>query len=324
MSGESSPFFEVPISQWLSSNRSAFAMSDRFPVSPGHSLVIPRRLIATWWEASRDERVDLIDLVDEVKAILDSLHAPTAYNVGFNAGRAAGQTVDHLHLHVIPRYDGDSRDPTGGIRNVFPDRANYLRPTTPPATDPFHLLDGIADRHLQLELLRCLINPEVDLIDIVVSFVMRSGVDLLYGHLADALNRGATIRLLTTDYLNITDHLALARLADLAADHPESIEIRVFQDPSTSFHPKAYIFRASGSAFAAGFVGSSNLSASGLAGGVEWNLGVRQVAPLVERFETPHYEHQGDSTDRHRQSGRRSGRRLRGMVAALALPALRV
>lgn len=285
MPRDTSPFLEVPTSQWLSSNRSAFAILDKFPVSPGHSLIIPRRLIATWWEASRGERVDLMDLLDEVKVILDSLHTPAAYNVGFNSGRAAGQTVDHLHLHVIPRYHGDSQDPTGGIRNVFPDRANYLRPTTPPAADSFHLLDGIADRHLQVELLRCLINPEVDLIDIVVSFVMRSGVDLLYGHLADALNRGATIRLLTTDYLNITDHLALARLADLAADHPESIEIRVFQDPSISFHPKAYIFRASGSTFAAGFVGSSNLSASGLAGGVEWNLGVRQVAPLVERFQ---------------------------------------
>lgn len=286
MPGDTSPFLEVATSQWLTSNRSAFAIDDRFPVSPGHSLVIPRRLIATWWEATRDERLDLWDLVDEVKALLDASHAPNGYNVGFNAGRAAGQTVAHLHVHVIPRYDGDSDDPTGGIRHVFPARANYLAPQVQSAHDSFTLLDGIGDRYLQLELLRCLINPEVDRIDMVVSFVMRSGVDLIYGHLADALGRGASIRLLTTDYLNITDHLALARLADLAADHPQSIEIRIFQDPSTSFHPKAYIFRASAGTFAAGFVGSSNLSASGLAGGVEWNLEVRNVTALVRRFES--------------------------------------
>ena len=296
--GDTSPFLEVPSSQWLTSNRSAFAIADRFPISPGHSLVIPRRLIATWWEASHDERHDLWDLVDEVKAILDARHAPDAYNVGFNAGHAAGQTVDHLHVHVIPRYHGDSDDPTGGVRNVFPDRANYLSPRAPALPDSFTLLDGLGDRHLQLELLRCLINPEVDRIDMVVSFVMRSGVELIYGHLADALGRGAIVRLLTTDYLNITDHLALARLADLAADHPQSLEIRIFRDPSTSFHPKAYIFRASAGTFAAGFVGSSNLSASGLSGGVEWNLGVRQVQPLVQRFETLWNDPRAQQADR--------------------------
>ena len=83
-----------------------FAILDGFPVSPGHSLVVPRRLISTWWEASEPERRDLWALVDEVKAMLDSSRAPDGYNVGFNAGSAAGQTVDHLHLHVIPRYDG--------------------------------------------------------------------------------------------------------------------------------------------------------------------------------------------------------------------------
>lgn len=74
--------------------RFALAIPDKFPVSPEHSLIIPRRLLATWWEASRDERVDLMDLVDEVKVILDSRHAPTAYNVEFNAGRATARSSE--------------------------------------------------------------------------------------------------------------------------------------------------------------------------------------------------------------------------------------
>lgn len=128
MTSPTSPFAEIPPADWLASNRSAFAIDDAFPVSAGHALVVPRRLIATWWEASRDERHDLMDLVDEVKALLDERHRPDGYNVGFNAGAAAGQTVEHLHLHVIPRYAGDVADPRGGIRHVIPGKGNYLAP----------------------------------------------------------------------------------------------------------------------------------------------------------------------------------------------------
>src|SRR5438477_10787685 len=81
---DSSPFLEVPKTDWLASNRSAFAISDGYPVSPGHTLVVPRRLISTWWEASSDERLDLLALVDEVKAILDATREPDGFNVGFN------------------------------------------------------------------------------------------------------------------------------------------------------------------------------------------------------------------------------------------------
>src|SRR5487761_1169615 len=99
-----SPFLAVPESQWLAANRSAFAIGDRFPVSQGHSLVVPRRVIGTWWEASVEERADMLALVDELKRRLDAELRPDGYNVGFNGGAAAGQTVAHLHLHVIPRY----------------------------------------------------------------------------------------------------------------------------------------------------------------------------------------------------------------------------
>lgn len=111
MPDDPSPFQAIPPSDWLASNRSAFAIPDRFPVSPGHSLVVPRRLVATWWEATSDEQADMLALVDEVRRRLDDRFHPDGYNVGFNAGAAAGQTVGHLHVHVIPRYAGVSQTP---------------------------------------------------------------------------------------------------------------------------------------------------------------------------------------------------------------------
>ena len=150
------------------------------------------------------------------------------------------------------------------------------------------LLDGSGDRHLYLEILRWLINPDIDRIDLAVSFIMKSGVNLIADHLEVALLRGARIRLLTTDYLSITDPDALTHLLDLA-DRPDldesQFQVKVFHDPKVSFHPKAYLFRSTNSAVAGGFVGSSNLSRSGIRSGVEWNLGVDQIDPLVESFE---------------------------------------
>lgn len=152
------------------------------------------------------------------------------------------------------------------------------------------LLDGLGDRKLRLELLRWLINPEIDQIDMAVSFIMKSGLALIADHLEAALQRGARIRILTTDYLDITDPDALATLLDLA-DWPAAsgsagrLAVKVFHDPSMSFHPKAYLFQSSHSSVAGGFVGSSNLSGSGIDGGVEWNLGVNRLDPLVESFE---------------------------------------
>lgn len=137
-----SPFLEALESSWVASNALAFALRDRFPVSPGHTLVIPRRVIATWFDATPEERVALFALVDEVKSVLDEELRPDGYNIGINAGEAAGQTVMHLHVHVIPRYRGDVDDPRGGVRHVIPGKGNYLsgrpRPlVTGGAEDPF-------------------------------------------------------------------------------------------------------------------------------------------------------------------------------------------
>lgn len=121
-----SPFLERPASERLAENDLAFALPDGYPVSPGHALVIPKRLVATWFDATRAEQLAMLELVDRVKADLDARLAPDGYNLGLNVGVAAGQTVMHLHLHVIPRYAGDVADPRGGVRHVIPGMGNYL------------------------------------------------------------------------------------------------------------------------------------------------------------------------------------------------------
>ena len=125
-SAVSSPFLEVPESAWVASNPKAFAIRDNYPVTPGHTLVIPHREVETWFDATPAEKHSLMSLVEEVKTQLDAEFHPDGYNIGFNTGAAAGQTVFHLHIHVIPRYEGDMADPRGGVRHVIPSKGNYL------------------------------------------------------------------------------------------------------------------------------------------------------------------------------------------------------
>lgn len=103
----------------------ALALEDRYPVSPGHRLVVPRRHIATYQEATPEEKAAMWRLVDEVIVELEAERSPQGYNIGINVGAAAGQTVPHLHVHVIPRYGGDMADPRGGVRYVIPVKARY-------------------------------------------------------------------------------------------------------------------------------------------------------------------------------------------------------
>ena len=132
--GPRSPFLGVPEGARVGANGLAFAIRDKYPVTPGHTLVVPFREVATWFEASAEEQAAIFALVAEVKRALDrgvpwpdgATRVPEGYNVGFNAGEAAGQTVMHLHVHVIPRYRGDMDDPRGGVRHVIPGRGNYL------------------------------------------------------------------------------------------------------------------------------------------------------------------------------------------------------
>jgi diadenosine tetraphosphate (Ap4A) HIT family hydrolase len=101
------------------------AMWDAFPVSSGHAIIVPRRHAASWNDLTADEKNEIITGIDAVRALIDERRRPEGYNVGFNDGVAAGQTVMHFHVHVIPRYDGDVSDPRGGVRWVLGDKAAY-------------------------------------------------------------------------------------------------------------------------------------------------------------------------------------------------------
>ena len=103
----------------------AVAFPDGFPVSDGHTLVVPKRHVARAEQLERAEWAGLFDLVREVSRELASLPGVEGVNVGVNSGEAAGQTVGHAHVHVIPRRPDDVEDPRGGIRWVIPDRADY-------------------------------------------------------------------------------------------------------------------------------------------------------------------------------------------------------
>lgn len=103
----------------------AFAILDAFPVSPGHTLVITRRHLADVFDLTRDEIGDILQLIVSTRDRIDRTFRPTGYNVGANIGRDAGQTVMHVHVHVIPRHRGDCKDPTGGVRGVLPGKGRY-------------------------------------------------------------------------------------------------------------------------------------------------------------------------------------------------------
>ena len=103
------------------------ALWDAFPASPGHLLVVPRRHVPTWFDATAEEHEAIRGALDEARQLIDARHRPDGYNIGANVGRAAGQTVFHLHVHLIPRYAGDVPDPRGGVRHVIPGKGNYLK-----------------------------------------------------------------------------------------------------------------------------------------------------------------------------------------------------
>ncbi|MBN2677165.1 MAG: HIT family protein [Anaerolineaceae bacterium] len=119
------PFCTVDISNQLFSNNLAISIADGFPVSHGHCLIIPKRHFSSLFEATEEERSALWSLVEQTQQYLISEYAPNGFNIGVNDGEAAGQTVMHLHIHIIPRYTGDTNDPRGGVRWIMPDKAAY-------------------------------------------------------------------------------------------------------------------------------------------------------------------------------------------------------
>jgi diadenosine tetraphosphate (Ap4A) HIT family hydrolase len=122
------PFCErIASGSSLQQEGTALAFPDAFPLNPGHTLVVPRRHVADLFGLNPREQVDVWRLVATVRERILREHRPDAFNVGVNVGAAAGQTVDHAHVHVIPRFRGDVPDPRGGVRWVVPARAPYWK-----------------------------------------------------------------------------------------------------------------------------------------------------------------------------------------------------
>lgn len=137
MTENACPFCSLKSDQLIAGNALAVVLRDAFPLSPGHCLVIPRRHVASFFDCSVEERMAMMELLDAAKEVLDREHRPAGYNLGLNNGRVAGQTVMHAHMHLIPRYTGDTTDPRGGVRWIFPDRAAYwMEQETQRRSDP--------------------------------------------------------------------------------------------------------------------------------------------------------------------------------------------
>ena len=268
---EECPFCTIADPECLHVDTLVRAFRDRYPVTPGHTLIVPRRHVGGWFDATEAERSAMLAAVDQVRAVVERERTPDGWNLGVNVGAAGGQTVPHLHLHVIPRYDGDVPDPRGGIRHVIPGRGNYLAgpltdraPHGEPLVRGSGRVQGGSDDPLLPHLLAHLSTAHE--VDVAVAFTLASGVREVEEHLRDVLTRGGRVRLLTGDYLAVTEPDALLRLLDLG----EGLELRVFESSGTSFHLKTYVcVDANGHGTA--FVGSSNLSRTALRAGVEWN-----------------------------------------------------
>ncbi|MBP6017912.1 MAG: HIT domain-containing protein [Burkholderiaceae bacterium] len=118
------PFCRVNDNEILR-NSLAYVRRDVNPVTPGHLLIIPVRHVASYFETTDQERVALLQLLTQAKGWLEENHAPSGYNIGINVGEAAGQTIPHVHVHLIPRYLGDVTNPRGGVRGVIPAKQSY-------------------------------------------------------------------------------------------------------------------------------------------------------------------------------------------------------
>ena len=118
-------FCRLPKERVVASSEHGVVVRDAYPISVGHTLIIPKRHIGSFFDLSSVELSDLFALLNNAKVNLDHELSPDGYNVGINDGPTAGQTIPHLHIHLIPRYKGDRADPRGGVRWIIPEKADY-------------------------------------------------------------------------------------------------------------------------------------------------------------------------------------------------------
>lgn len=102
-----------------------YARWDNVPVSKGHAEIVPKRHIESLFELSLEEKIKMFELLEKTRDIINEKYHPDGYNIGLNEGEAAGRTIHHLHIHIIPRYKGDVENPRGGIRHIIPDKGYY-------------------------------------------------------------------------------------------------------------------------------------------------------------------------------------------------------
>jgi len=263
----------------MASNDRAVAVRDTAPVSPGHTLIVPRRHVERWAELALREREAMFELADRVMAELASFTVPPAgYNLGLNLGVAAGQTVAHVALHVIPRQRGDVDDPRGGVRHVVPWRGNPLRPAISA------LVSGEAEPFLDVVRAHLARATEVA---IVTAAVDDGGLDLLEDDVRRARSRGTRVRLLVGGAAGPALERVRRRLADWVqasvASRAEggvggSVEARIVPPGASGTGPfqlRAWCFE--GPRLAVAFVGGSDLSRCGLLEGVVWNLRLERM-----------------------------------------------
>ena len=119
------PFCNIEPNRIIEKSKLSLAFFDKFPVSVGHTLIIPKRHESSYLNLTSEEKLDIEKLTISVINYLKMKFSPDGFNIGINIGKAAGQTILHSHIHIIPRYDGDIDDPTGGVRGVIPDKQKY-------------------------------------------------------------------------------------------------------------------------------------------------------------------------------------------------------
>ena len=119
------PFCSLPKDRIVSESDYTVTIRDGYPVSDGHTLILPKRHVESFFDLHAIEKAAILQALDEAKETLDGEFSPAGYNIGINDGRSAGQTVPHVHVHLIPRYKGDTDDPRGGVRWIFPEKAKY-------------------------------------------------------------------------------------------------------------------------------------------------------------------------------------------------------
>jgi len=111
--------------KYILENKLALGRFSDFPVNPGHMEFVTKRHVETFFETTNEERIAIFELIDEAKKIIDKQYQPNAYNIGMNCGYYAGQSVMHVHVHLMPRYKGDVENPRGGVRGIIPSKQNY-------------------------------------------------------------------------------------------------------------------------------------------------------------------------------------------------------